>query len=116
LSQRNITPVGVIRQVFSDSGMLPGFGRLPISPDDLIDTFGAFMTTPDHTPAPEAVATEEATEKKPAIPAFSFPFKPGELLQAKTQDSLYYKKNGKSTRHPQVHGQTLSFTAYAAGE
>ncbi|MDY7563526.1 hypothetical protein QN400_01075 [Pseudomonas sp. RTC3] len=70
------------------------------------------MTTPEHTPAPEAVVTEEVTvvepgaettDKKAAIPAFSFPFKPGELLQAKTQDSLYYKKSGKAS-HNKVPG------------
>jgi hypothetical protein len=64
------------------------------------------MTTPEHTPAPEAAVTEqvaETTDKKAAIPAFSFPFKPGELLQAKTQDSLYYKKSGKAS-HNKVPG------------
>lgn len=64
------------------------------------------MTTPEHTPAPEAAVTEpvaETADKKAAIPAFSFPFKPGELLQAKTPDSLYYKKSGKAS-HNKVPG------------
>jgi hypothetical protein len=93
----------------------PALGACPFSPDDLIDTFGASMTTPDHTPAPEAVATEEATDKKSVIPAFSFPFKPGELLQAKTQDSLYYKKNGKSD-HTKIPGAAPHGTRKSMGK
>jgi hypothetical protein len=93
----------------------PALGVRPFSPDDLIDTFGASMTTPDHTPAPEAVATEEATDKKSAIPAFSFPFKPGELLQAKTKDSLYYKKNGKSD-HTKIPGAAPHGTRKSMGK
>jgi len=84
------------------------------------------MTTPEHTPAPEAVATEEVTvvasgsedtsgKKASSIPAFSFPFKPGELLQAKTQDQPYYKKSGKAS-HNKIPGAAPHGTRKSMGK
>lgn len=77
------------------------------------------MTTPDHTPAPDTAveAVDEnalASEKKPVIPAFSFPFKPGELLQAK-KDQAHYKGSGKSN-HDKRPGVAPSGTRRSMGK
>ncbi|GFM86165.1 hypothetical protein PSCICO_15640 [Pseudomonas cichorii] len=57
------------------------------------------MTTPEQTPAPEAVTDSvPETDKKPAIAPFSFPFKPSEFAQAK-KDQAWYQKAGKSSHH-----------------
>jgi hypothetical protein len=57
------------------------------------------MTLPEHTPAPDVVEPADANaapnETTRAIPAFSFPFKPGELTQSR-KDQPYYRKSGKS--------------------
>lgn len=77
--------------------------------------FGAFMTTSEHTPAPETVdnAATEA-ETKAEIPAFSFPFKPGELLQAK-KDQGWYQKGGKSN-HEKRPGAAPAGTRRSMGK
>lgn len=75
------------------------------------------MTTPDHTPAPEldtSVDANAAADSKPAIPAFSFPFKPGELLQAK-KDQQHYKGSGKSN-HDKRPGVAPSGTRRSMGK
>jgi hypothetical protein len=77
------------------------------------------MTTPEHTPAPE-VADEtvdtqaERDENKPAIPAFGFPFKPAQLLQAKKNTS-HYKGSGKSN-HDKRPGAAPSGTRRSMGK
>jgi hypothetical protein len=75
------------------------------------------MTTPEHTPAPEldtSVDANPAADSKPAIPAFSFPFKPGELLQAK-KDQQHYKGSGKSN-HDKRPGVAPSGTRRSMGK
>lgn len=77
------------------------------------------MTTPEHTQAPdldvEPVDTNaEAGDNKPVIPAFSFPFKPGELMQAK-KDPSHYKGPGKSN-HDKRPGAAPSGTRRSMGK
>ncbi|WP_296262226.1 MULTISPECIES: hypothetical protein [unclassified Pseudomonas] len=77
------------------------------------------MTTPEHTPAPDIaveteVATSEGGEKKPVIASFSFPFKPGELLQAK-KEPAHYKGPGKSN-HDKRPGAAPSGTRRSMGK
>lgn len=76
------------------------------------------MTTPEYTPAPDNAAEPEthaqAGEQKPAIPAFGFPFKPGELMQAK-KDASYYKGPGKSN-HDKRPGAAPSGTRRSMGK
>lgn len=57
------------------------------------------MTSSEQTPEPQTVVTEESASKEAAaVPAFSFPFKPGELAQAK-KDQPWYQKGNKSGHH-----------------
>jgi len=70
------------------------------------------MTTPDTHLAPEAAA--ESVDEKPPIPAFRFPFKPGELAQAK-KDQPYYKGPGKSN-HDKRPGAAPSGTRRSMGK
>lgn len=77
------------------------------------------MTTPEHTPAPDSAdetadTHAESGEKKAAIPAFGFPFKPGELLQAK-KPSSHYKGAGKSN-HDKRPGAAPSGTRRSMGK
>lgn len=77
------------------------------------------MTTPEYTLAPDiAVEPIEASaapsDPKPVIPAFSFPFKPGELAQAK-KDQPYYQKSGKSN-HEKRPGAAPSGTRRSMGK
>ncbi|MEX6663395.1 hypothetical protein [Pseudomonas sp. W2-17] len=79
------------------------------------------MTTPEHTPAPDARESHASVDAhaapadtKPAIPAFSFPFKPGELLQAK-KDQQHYKGSGKSN-HDKRPGVAPSGTRRSMGK
>ena len=52
------------------------------------------MTSIDPTPAPETVLAEDAAaDKKASIPAFSFPFKPADFAQSKTDQPWYQKSN-----------------------
>jgi len=79
--------------------MLPSVGRLPFCSTTDRSLLELFMTTPEHTPAPEAVAEtidEQALneEKKAAVPAFSFPFKPADFAPSK-KDQPYYQKSNK---------------------
>lgn len=58
------------------------------------------MTTPENTPAPDAVTDDAAEtadigEKKAAIPAFTFPFKPGQFAAAKDNQPSHYQKSNK---------------------
>jgi hypothetical protein len=73
------------------------------------------MTTSEHTPAPETVDSAASdTENKAEIPAFSFPFKPGELLQAK-KDQGWYQKGGKSN-HEKRPGAAPAGTRRSMGK
>jgi len=76
------------------------------------------MTTPEHTPAPDLDDSVESNatsaDPKPAIPAFSFPFKPGELLQAK-KGQQHYKGSGKSN-HDKRPGVAPSGTRRSMGK
>ena len=76
------------------------------------------MTTPEHPPAPDLAiesvdANASADASKPVIPAFTFPFKPGELAQAK-KDQPYYQKSGKSS-HEKRPGAAPSPAPTVAG-
>lgn len=76
------------------------------------------MTTPEHTQAPDvAVETSDANtapaESKPTIPSFRFPFKPGELAQAKNQHN--YPGAGKSS-HDKRPGVAPSGTRRSMGK
>ncbi|MFK3969684.1 hypothetical protein ACI2KS_03015 [Pseudomonas sp. NPDC087358] len=77
------------------------------------------MTTPEHPPAPDLAiesvdANASADASKPVIPAFTFPFKPGELAQAK-KDQPYYQKSGKSS-HEKRPGAAPSGTRRSMGK
>ncbi|KFE54414.1 hypothetical protein [Pseudomonas syringae] len=73
------------------------------------------MTSIDPTLAPETVVAEEATaEVKATIPAFSFPFKPGELAQAK-KDQPYYQKSNKHG-HNKIPGAAPHGTRKSMGK
>lgn len=75
------------------------------------------MTTPEQTPAPEldaSVDANAAADTKPVIAPFSFPFKPGELLQAK-KDKQHYKGSGKSN-HDKRPGVAPSGTRRSMGK
>lgn len=77
------------------------------------------MTTPEHIPAldvdVESVeAGAESEAKKTEIPAFSFPFKPGELMQAK-KNPAHYKGPGKSN-HDKRPGAAPSGTRRSLGK
>lgn len=73
------------------------------------------MTSIDPTLAPETVVAEEAaTEVKATIPAFSFPFKPGELAQAK-KDQQYYQKSNKHG-HNKIPGAAPHGTRKSMGK
>jgi hypothetical protein len=92
-------------------------GLLGVSPFlvDRSPSFGAFMTTSEHTPAPETVDNAASvTPDKADIPAFSFPFKPGELLQAK-KDQGWYQKGGKSN-HEKRPGAAPAGTRRSMGK
>ncbi|MGV8916269.1 MAG: hypothetical protein ACOH2R_00445 [Pseudomonas sp.] len=82
------------------------------------------MTTPEHTPAPEAAATGEVNaveqtvesgKPRAAIPDFRFSFKASEFAPAKTQDEPYYKKKGKSD-HTKIPGAAPHGTRKSMGK
>jgi hypothetical protein len=73
------------------------------------------MTSNDPTTAPETVVAEDAaTDAKATIPAFSFPFKPGELAQAK-KDQPYYQKSNKHG-HNKIPGAAPHGTRKSMGK
>ena len=73
------------------------------------------MTSIDPTSAHETVVAEDAApEAKAAIPAFSFPFKPGELAQAK-KDQPYYQKSNKHG-HNKIPGAAPHGTRKSMGK
>lgn len=73
------------------------------------------MTAIEPTTAPETVVAEDATtDTKAAIPAFSFPFKPGELAQAK-KDQPYYQKANKHG-HNKIPGAAPHGTRKSMGK
>ncbi|UZJ59675.1 hypothetical protein OKW98_24540 [Pseudomonas sp. KU26590] len=97
--------------------------RGPRAPPVFLDRlpFRSFHDHPEHTPAPDAReshasvdANAAAADTKPAIPAFSFPFKSGELLQAK-KDQQHYKGPGKSN-HDKRPGAAPSGTRRSMGK
>ncbi|MEB0040450.1 MULTISPECIES: hypothetical protein [unclassified Pseudomonas] len=77
------------------------------------------MTTPVHTPAPEAVAepgTEIVAGKKAAIiPDFKFSFKPADFAPVKTLEEPYYKKSGKAS-HNKIPGAAPHGTRKSMGK
>ena len=76
------------------------------------------MTAIDQTPAPETVVAEDtavdALDARAAVPAFSFPFKPGELAQAK-KDQPYYQKSNKHG-HNKIPGAAPHGTRKSMGK
>jgi hypothetical protein len=77
------------------------------------------MTTPEPTSAPdfdvEPVEGNDVSEQaRPAIPAFSFPFKPGQLAQAR-KDQPYYQKSDKSS-HEKRPGAAPAGTRRSMGK
>ncbi|MES2872022.1 MAG: hypothetical protein V4749_20940 [Pseudomonadota bacterium] len=64
------------------------------------------MTSPTQSTAPDALNTEQADAEttltspaKPAIPAFSFPFKPSDFAKAKAEGQAYYQKGNSGHHH-----------------
>ncbi|SER56443.1 hypothetical protein SAMN03159444_04457 [Pseudomonas sp. NFACC02] len=77
------------------------------------------MTTPEPTPAPDVdvepvEADAETNDRKTEIPAFSFPFRPGELMQTK-KPPMHYKGPGKSN-HDKRPGAAPSGTRRSMGK
>lgn len=57
------------------------------------------MTSPEQNTAPETVVADDSVkDKKAAIPAFSFPFKPADFAQSKN-DQPWYQQSNKSGHH-----------------
>ncbi|CAM3006373.1 MULTISPECIES: hypothetical protein [Pseudomonas] len=55
------------------------------------------------------------SEAKPAIPAFKFPFKPGELAGAKDSNQPWYK-NGAKNGHTKTPGMAPPGTRRSMGK
>lgn len=74
------------------------------------------MTTPEHTPAPEAAVetVDAATPAKAAVPAFAFPFKPADFAQSKDSQPWYQKSN--KSRHDSRPGAAPSGTRRSMGK
>ncbi|KAF1026620.1 MAG: hypothetical protein GAK37_02626 [Pseudomonas sp.] len=76
------------------------------------------MTSPIDPPvnAHEQAALEGVeTTAKPEIPAFKFPFKPGELAGAKANGQPWYK-NGAKNGHTKVPGMAPPGTRRSMGK
>lgn len=81
------------------------------------------MNSPTQPPVESAELADPDSldsEAKPVIPAFKFPFKPGELAGAKDSNQPWYKTARRTVtprprhgaaRHPSFDGQAL--TAYS---
>ena len=80
------------------------------------------MTSPTQTPAaddqadlPDSVDSSADSETKAAIPAFKFPFKPGELAGAKNASQPWYK-NGAKNGHTKTPGMAPPGTRRSMGK
>jgi hypothetical protein len=87
---------------------------------------GAFMTSPTQPPVADASSDDQAdlpdsvdssadSDTKPAIPAFKFPFKPGELAAAKNASQPWYK-NGAKNGHTKTPGAAPPGTRRSMGK
>lgn len=101
--------VGLYRRRINDSGML----RDLLTTDCQIPEL--FMTSSIPTPAPETGVTDESVaDKKAAVPAFSFPFKPADFAQTKN-DQPWYQKSNKSG-HNKIPGAAPHGTRKSMGK
>ncbi|MCM8741942.1 hypothetical protein [Pseudomonas koreensis] len=78
------------------------------------------MTSPTQPPVDDAVSDvlaelADASESKPEIPAFKFPFKPGELAAAKGSNQPWYK-NGAKNGHTKTPGMAPPGTRRSMGK
>ncbi|RON09320.1 hypothetical protein BK659_10320 [Pseudomonas brassicacearum] len=80
------------------------------------------MTSPIQAPAadeqadlPDSVDSSADSETKAAIPAFKFPFKPGELAAAKNANQPWYK-NGAKNGHTKTPGAAPPGTRRSMGK
>jgi hypothetical protein len=84
------------------------------------------MTSPKQPSVAEALSDEQAelpdsveasadSETKNAIPAFKFPFKPGELAGAKDSSQPWYK-NGARNGHTKTPGMAPPGTRRSMGK
>ncbi|AWY42856.1 hypothetical protein DKY63_24270 [Pseudomonas putida] len=84
------------------------------------------MTSPKQPPVADTLSDEQATladdvesstdgETKAAIPAFKFPFKPGELAAAKGSNQPWYK-NGAKNGHTKTPGMAPPGTRRSMGK
>ncbi|EXF91335.1 hypothetical protein HK44_018480 [Pseudomonas fluorescens HK44] len=80
------------------------------------------MTSPIQAPAadeqadlPDSVDSSADSETKAVIPAFKFPFKPGELAGAKNASQPWYK-NGAKNGHTKTPGAAPPGTRRSMGK
>ncbi|WP_347901928.1 hypothetical protein [Pseudomonas purpurea] len=81
------------------------------------------MTSPTQPPVaendqadlPDSVDSSADSETKAAIPAFKFPFKPGELAAAKNANQPWYK-NGAKNGHTKTPGAAPPGTRRSMGK
>ncbi|APC17625.1 hypothetical protein BLL42_18530 [Pseudomonas frederiksbergensis] len=80
------------------------------------------MTSPIQAPAadeqadlPDSVDSSADSETKSAIPAFKFPFKPGDLAAAKNANQPWYK-NGAKNGHTKTPGAAPPGTRRSMGK
>lgn len=81
------------------------------------------MNSPKHPPVAEPSSDEQPDgtesiaegETKSAIPAFKFPFKPGELQGAKGSNQPWYK-NGAKNGHTKTPGMAPPGTRRSMGK
>ncbi|MCU1751800.1 hypothetical protein [Pseudomonas sp. 6D_7.1_Bac1] len=80
------------------------------------------MTSPIQAPVadeqadlPDSVDSSADSETRAAIPAFKFPFKPGELAAGKNANQPWYK-NGAKNGHTKVPGAAPPGTRRSMGK
>jgi hypothetical protein len=84
------------------------------------------MTSPKQPPVADTLSDEQAelpdsvdssadSETKAAIPAFKFPFKPGELASARNASQPWYK-NGAKNGHTKTPGMAPPGTRRSMGK
>jgi hypothetical protein len=80
------------------------------------------MNSPKQPPVVDTLSDEQAAlpdsidgETKAAIPAFKFPFKPGELAAAKGSSQPWYK-NGAKNGHTKTPGMAPPGTRRSMGK
>ena len=79
------------------------------------------MTSPKQPPAPETLGEDQqavdaaVSKSKATVPAFSFPFKPGQFAAAKKDTQAWYQKSGKKG-HDQTPGPAPHGTRKAMGK